>query len=244
MKIKTYQDSELQKVKNMILNGWPDSVKKVPTEIKQYYSIRDDLTVEDDLLFKSNRVIIPKTMRSDVMKTLHQSHQGIEKTKQIAKDVVYWPGLQKQIEEMIHSCDTCLKFQNQQQKEPMLSYPKPERPWQTIGSDLFEFDGRKYLLTVDYYSEFFEIDYLSTTTSARVIEICKKQFARYGISDTFISDNGVQYNSKEFQSFTKNYQFEHVTSSPMYPQSNGKSEKIVQIAKNLLKKAKEDKQDP
>ncbi len=147
------------------MRGWPDSIKKVPKELKPYWSIRDELTIEDNILFKSNRVIIPQAMRKYVLEKVHLSHQGIEKTTHLAKDVVYGPGLLKQIEHIVQTCPTCLKFQSKQQKEPMISHPKPDRPWQIIGSDIFELNGKKYLLLVDYYSGYFEVDELTTTTS-------------------------------------------------------------------------------
>ncbi|KAK3100667.1 hypothetical protein FSP39_023406, partial [Pinctada imbricata] len=72
----------------------------------------------------------------------------------------------------------------------------------------------------------------------------KSIFARFGIPETVVSDNGPQYSSEEFQNFSKEFDFKHVTSSPNYPQSNGLAEKYVQIAKRILEKAKHSKQDP
>ena len=116
------------------------------------------------------------------------------------------------------------------------------RKW--AGTDLFEIDGKHYMLIVDYYSSFFEVNQLSSLSSERVIEVCKQHFARYGIPEIVISDNGTQYSSEQFRDFSEQYQFEHVTSSPHFPRSNGKAEKTVQIAKNLLKKAKREGSDP
>ena len=89
------------------------------------------------------------------------------------------------------------------------------------------------MVLVDYYSEFFEIDSLKQTRSENIIRCCKAHFARYGIPDTLITDNGPQFSSAEFKRFSKDYQFEHKTSSPQYPQSNGMAEKAVQTAKRL-----------
>ncbi|XP_038074813.1 uncharacterized protein K02A2.6-like [Patiria miniata] len=100
------------------------------------------------------------------------------------------------------------------------------------------------MVLVDYYSNFIEVNKLASTKSSAVITCCKQQFSRYGIPDELITDNGPQFTSAEFRQFTKDYGIKHTTSSPLYPQSNGRAEKAVQTAKNLIKKAKVDKADP
>jgi hypothetical protein len=73
--------------------------------------------------------------------------------------------MNKEITEYISKCQTCKTYSQEQQKEPMIPYPVPSRLWQVIGTDLFEFQGRNYLVTTDYYSNFFEVDRLYNTTS-------------------------------------------------------------------------------
>jgi len=98
-------------------------------------------------------------------------------------------------------------------------------------------DGATYLLVVDYYSRFPEVVQLRSTTSQSVINALKAIFARYGIPEILLSDNGPQYSSTEFSEFAANYGFVHVTSSPHYPQSNGLAERAVKTVKKLLKES-------
>ena len=114
----------------------------------------------------------------------------------------------------------------------------PNRPLSKLGADVFQFGNEQYLLIMDYYSEFFEISKLSDLLNVTVITHCKSQFARLGIRHIFMSDNGTQFDSREFRQFADEYGFELKTSSSTYPQSNGMDEKAVQTAKRLLKKAK------
>ena len=100
------------------------------------------------------------------------------------------------------------------------------------------------MVTVDYYSSFFEVDFLSTKTADEVIRKLKAHLARYGIPDQFVSDNGQPFVSDKFREFTNAYGFDHVTSSPNYPQSNGKVENAVKTAKSLLDKAVKSQRDP
>ena len=105
-----------------------------------------------------------------------------------------------------------------------------------MATDLFELGNRTYLLVVDYYSRFVEIAKLSGTTATEVINHTKSIFARHGIPEIVISDNGPQYTSAAYAQFAKEYGFSHVTSSPLYPQGNGEAERAVKTVKNLLKK--------
>ena len=97
---------------------------------------------------------------------------------------------------------------------------------------------------MDYYSGYFEVQDLSNSTSNRVITVLKTWFARHGIPVTVISDNGPPFNSGDFESFSKEWDFHHNTSSPRHPQSNGRVENAVKTCKSLLMKGRADKRDP
>ena len=96
---------------------------------------------------------------------------------------------------------------------------------------------------VDYYSKFFEVSHLPNSKSKTVINHIKPQLARYGIPEVIVSDNGPELSSHEFAEFAREYGFKHITSSPRYPQSNDLAERAVQTAKNLMKKAKVERND-
>ena len=100
------------------------------------------------------------------------------------------------------------------------------------------------MVTVCYYSRYFEVDRLDSTTSEAVIRNLKKLFSNQGIVETLISDNGPQFSSEQFAKFAKEWNFSHSTSSPLFAQSNDLAEKYVQIVKHLFDKAKADKRDP
>ena len=178
-----------------------------------------------------------------MLELVHKAHQGMTKSKQLARDLIFWPGINKQIEDVVSKCESCLKYQYNQQKEPMISSEIPSGPWQKIGSDLFELKGHSYLVIVDYYSNFIEVEQLNDTTSRSLIKVFKQNIARHGIPETLVSDNGPQYVSQEFEGFLKTFDITHVTSSPGYAQSNGQAEKAVQIIKRLVKKCMDSRED-
>lgn len=119
-----------------------------------------------------------------------------------------------ELNDFIAKCSVCATYQKDQPKEPLISHKIPDRPWETVGSDIFHSEDRDYLCTVDYYSNYFEIDPLKDKTASEVVHALKKHFSTHGIPDKLLSDNGPPYSSYEFQQFVTSYEIEHVTSSP------------------------------
>ncbi len=237
-------DSDLQQVYDIIWHGWPEQMKDSPEAAKPYFHCRDELTIQDGIIFRGERVVIPKVLRKDLLVQLHASHIGTEGCLRRARECIYWPGMNSAVKDHVAKCDICRGNDVEQAKEPMLTHSVPDRPWSKVGTDLFVLDNHNYLVTVDYFSNFWEIDHLTDTKSLTVINKLKGQFARHGIPNTCVSDNGPQFSSEEFQKFARDWNFSHITSSPAYPQSNGKAEQAVKMAKSLLKKAKQSKSDP
>ncbi|XP_030578703.1 uncharacterized protein K02A2.6-like [Archocentrus centrarchus] len=244
IKTATEQDKTLQLLINTMTWGWPKNKLHVPSEIRPYFSFQEELSHQRGIVFRGERAVIPDAMRTEITSRIHASHLGVEGCLRRARECVYWLGMNEQIKQYIAKCDICRSMDDKQQKETLIPHEVPNRPWAKVGTDLFMFDNRDYLITVDYFSNFWEIDYLADTKSTTVIKKLKAHFARQGIPDIVISDNGPQYVSQEFKKFSQLWGFQHKTSSPGYPQSNGKAESAVKTAKRLLHKAKAAGQDP
>ncbi|XP_028156191.1 uncharacterized protein K02A2.6-like [Ostrinia furnacalis] len=180
-------------------------------------------------------------MRKEMLRRIHEGHLGIEKCKRRARDVMWWPGMGAEIEECVQRCEVCQRHRATPPREPLAPHPIPRLPWEVLAADIFEFKSKHYLLVVDYYSKFVEVISLVNMKSDTVINKMKCIFSRFGIPRKLVTDNGTQFTSFEFREFTKKWEFEHVTSSPLYPRSNGLAERNVQTVKRLLKKATEDK---
>lgn len=157
------------------------------------------------------------------------------KCRDRANSSVWWPGLSTELKNAVLQCHTCLAQRPTQTREPLISTPLPDRPWQRIALDLCEHNRNNYLVVSDYYSRFLEILHLPSTTSGQVVQKLKSTFARFGIPDTVVSDNGPQFSSSEFQAFAREMDFAHITSSPHHPQGNGHAERAVQTAKKILR---------
>nr|XP_047131896.1 uncharacterized protein K02A2.6-like [Hydra vulgaris] len=175
-------------------------------------------------------------MRREILSKLHEGHLGMEKCKRRARQSVFWPGLNNQIEQLIRKCEACLKYLPSKPKELMLTPDVPTRPWQKLETDLFQWANKNYLIIVDYYSLWTEVFLLPNTGSANVIQACKESFSRNGIPEDLVSDIGTQYSSKVFRQFSQQWQFKHITSSPHYAQPNSLAEATVKSVKMLIKK--------
>ena len=241
----TKADPSLQAVAQLTKQGWPNHKKNVPAEAKPYWCFKEEIHEADGILFKGNKMIVPEQLRPEMLKRIHESHLGIEKSKRRARDILYWPNMNAEISELIANCSSCLKHRKNNTKEPLIPHEVPDRPWQKIACDLFTLGGKDYLLTVDYYSKWVEIGLLrDSTASSEVITQLKSLFARYGIPEEVISDNGPQFASRKFKQFAESWEFKHTTTSPTYPQANGQVEKTIGTTKSVLKKAHEDGTDP
>ena len=244
IKQQSRNDADMVELQGIILKGWPDSKVDVSSCLTSYYHIRDELSTENHIIYRGDRVVIPKKGRREMLEMIHEGHEGIEASLRRARELIYWPGMTAQVKDYAEKCDVCRSAGMRQQKETMTPHNVPNEPWAKVGIDLFHLDDRNYMVIVDYYSNFWELEYLTSTTSEMVINKIKGQFARHGIPKTVMSDNGPQFTSEKFKTFARKWGFKTITSSPHYPQSNGKAESAVKSAKHMLKKAKKDKKDP
>ena len=226
------EDEIFQQVTEYCRLGWP----ALPGVLKPYHQVASELTVEKSLLMRGSRVVIPASMRVSMLDRLHTGHQGITKSRECAKLSMWWPGISCQLEEVVKSCPDCCK-NSSQGVQPLIPSRLPKLPWQKVGTDLFEFNKSTYLLVVDYYSRWIETARLNRTTSEDVIQLTSSIFARHGIPEVVVSDNGPQFSAESYTKFAQTYGFEHITSSPYYPRSNGEAERAFQTVKNLLKKS-------
>ena len=232
-------DPVFQQLRKTIRCGWPASRAEVPELLYPYFDFRDELTVQDALVFKGPLLVVPAAMRKEMMAVIHATHIGVEGCIRRARDCLYWPRMSSELREYVLKCDICLAHRAMPGKEPLLQHEVIARPWAKLGADLCELDGRTLLVIVDYYSNFIEVARIHTVTSRSVIKEMKGVFARHGAPDVLVTDNGPQFASAEFATFAKDWTFEHVKSSPHYPQSNGKAENAVKTVKRLFTKCRE-----
>lgn len=233
---ETENDPILKAVKNYCLNGWPMNKAKCADEAKFFFKMRNEIYIDDDILFLNDRIIVPTSMRKMILSQLHESHFGVTKTKRRAKNALYWAGMDGDIEKMIASCHTCQLNAHKCQKEPLIPHSIPMRPFDKIACDIFTFKNKDFLVIVDYYSKWIELKQLKGKKASDVNLELLEVFSRNGIPKVVIADN-QPFGSFECKKFAETLDFKFETSSPDYPRSNGLAERAVQICKNMMKKS-------
>ena len=227
----------------VINHGWPDRRHEISKSLRPYFPFRHELIADNGLIFKVNRIVIPSSMRDDILEQLHYPHVGIEATMRRAKESVFWDTINNDIKEWAETCTTCISHKPYQKKEKLMSFPVPKFPWEIVGIDVFEWHNKQYLLTTDSYFGWFEIDELPSLRSATIINKLKQHFSRFGIPATLYSDSAPNLTSQEMKDFCRTWEIQHHTSSPKYHQANSIAELGVRRAKTLLSKCHEQGSD-
>ena len=236
----TSRDPILGTVKHYVLLGWP----RDPEDYLAQYSLRrSELSVQQQCLLWGSRVIIPKQGRDKLLEELHQCHPGMVRMKSLARSYMWWPGLDKDIENKVKSCEEC----QQQSKSPALAqlhpFEFPNQPWYRIHIDHAEIEGKTILIIIDAHSKYVDAHIVPSTSSSHTIRKLRQTFATHGYPHIIVSDNGPSFTSGEFKDYCAENSIKSVHSSPFHPSSNGLAEKAVQTVKSGLKKMRGDLED-
>ena len=183
------------------------------------------------------KIVIPNSKHEKILQLIHEGHLGLGKCKLQCKDMVYWPGINGQLEKLVLNCELCLKYSKAKSKQAhnmSLGQEVLIHPWTKIATNIFHFQNESYLLLVDYTSRFPIVHKLTSTMAQQVASHMKLIFSEYGWPETIISDNSPCYSTESFTKLMTEYSVNHITSSPHYPQSNRLAEKSVQIVKKCI----------
>ena len=178
--------------------------------LETYFRLRYELSVFDDVcVSRAIRAVIPTSLQQQVLHIAHEGHPGIVRTKQRCRNTVWWPAIDRHIENFLIDCEGCAVCEKsmkptQPTNTTLQPIPWPEKPWQHIQIDIFgEVQAaplsQRFLVVVhDVHSKWPEIAATSTVTSSAIFQILKKLFSRLGIPEVLQSDNGPQFVSYEF----------------------------------------------
>jgi len=183
------------------------------------------------------RVVVPAAGRKGVLAELHEGHPGIARMKSLARMYVWWPGISEDIQNTVQGCLECQENQKTPPLAPLHPWSWPTRPWARLHLDYAgPVRGQMFLVLIDAHSKWIEAFCTPTSTSEAVIRELRTVFARFGLPETVVTDNGTCFVSAEFETFLRKNGIKHFTSAPYHPASNGMAERAVQILKMGLKK--------
>ena len=160
--------------------------------------------------------------------------------KNLARQYVWWPGMNKDIEKEVQNCSTCQASRNMPQSAPLHVWEWPQRPWTRVHADYAgPLEGKMFLILIDAHSKWMEVYPTSSSTSSTTIEKLRQSFCYLGLPEILVTDNGSTFTSDEFEEFMKRNGVRHIKTSPYHPASNGLAERAVQTFKAGLRKLKE-----
>ncbi|XP_013172204.1 PREDICTED: uncharacterized protein K02A2.6-like [Papilio xuthus] len=233
---ETAKDVTLRKIYGYIISGWPQQ-----TEIegeKPYFHRKEELHVDHGCIVWGYRVVIPGTLRKQIVEEVHAGHVGMVRMKQIARSYVWWPRLDAELEERARTCAACRDQRDAPPCATPVPYAWPSEPWTRLHADFLQHGGRYYLLVIDAHSKWIEVFHMCGGTSAATVENkFRELFARFGIPRQMVTDGGPPFTSCEFEEFLKKNGVDHIVTAPYHPSSNGAAENAVKTVKKVIKKA-------
>lgn len=187
----TDKDPTLARVRNLILSGWGHTTPDV--DLQPYYNRRNELSVTNGCILWGARVVIPPQGHQLVLEQLHITHPGISRMKALSRSYVWWPGLDKTIEEKVRQCTLCQEDRPLPGKQPLHPWEWPSTPWSRIHIDhLGPFMGTLFLLVIDAHSKWMEVCIVPSTSAECTISKLKQLFAIHGLPEQIVSDNGSE----------------------------------------------------
>lgn len=205
-------------------------------EFKPYCRRGDELSIEHGTLMWGARIVIPKKLRRQVLKTIHESHMGIVKSKSLCRTFFWWPNIDADLELLIKSCDRCCRVLPDPKPSQLIPWRAEQSPWARIHLDYAGPIGGFYLLVVvDAFSKWIEVETTKSPSAKFTVHKLRQLMSRYGLPETIVTDNGTAFKNFEFEQLTKELGIEHIFTAPGFPATNGQAESAVKIIKKGIK---------
>lgn len=233
------EDTEIQEIKHALHTGkWQEALRK-------YEIIQTELCFSGDILLRGNRLVIPEKLKERTIDLSHEGHPGIVVMKRRLRSKVWWHGIDQMAEKKVKGCMSCLRDSLPNAPHPMKSRDLPAAPWIDIVIDFLGPlpSGEYVFVIVDFYSRYYEVEFMRSITSLETIKRLRTIFARFGIPATISSDNGRQFISDEFKEFCTELGIKLNNGVPYWPQMQGEVERQNRSILKILRICQSEKKD-
>ena len=233
----TKKDGIFNRVMDYIKSEWRG---KIHPEIEIYYKIRDQLSIQNDIILRDTQVVIPAELRKQILETLHAAHVGSVRMKKTAREYCWWPNINNDIARLAASCKICVSHAPNPTPE-YEPWPEPKSVWSRVHMDFADLWDGKWLIVIDAKSKFpFAIPMGNNTTASSLIDSIDQIFGLFGFPELIVTDNGPPFQSKEVLKYYEAYGIRSLTIAPYHPASNGIAERSVRSFKDSMKKMREE----
>jgi len=260
VKEETLKDSQMMKLIHYIQAGFPESKDHLPLELHEFWIVRYSLFIIDGVIMCSDRkreldhnkllshssifqddvyrIVIPPSLRKEVISVLHSAHQGVTAMNERARSIVYWPGITNDIQRCRENCNSCNLIAPSNPRLPPIEPLIPKVPFESIVCDYFQFKGWYYFVAADRLSGWTELQKIKLGTddsgSKGLCKALRRIFVTFGVPVEISSDGGPEFSAKVTKDFLKRWGIHHRMSSAYHPVSNGRAELAVKASKRLL----------
>ena len=237
----TAEDDTLSRVKQYLLNGWPNK-SNMSASVRHFYTLRHELSVVDGCLMRGTRFVAPLAIIPKIMSCAHEGHPGIVRTKRKAETWFWWPGMSKYLENFVRDCEPCQLADKSSKPiaSPVQPIDYPMRPWSKIAIDIMgpfslaPSHQKNCLVATCFYSKWPEVHLCGDITTASIIRWLRHVFSRFGLPEEIVTDNGPQFTSQDFKLFLENCAIKHSRTTPYNPAANGMVERFNRTLKETI----------
>ena len=221
----------------------PIDVHRIKDETHHYSTLNmlKDIVFRGGFVLKEDRIVIPQSLKKEVLEAIHTGHQGKNKCLLLAREYVFWPGIANDVRDMVQKCEICSRHQPAPSKLTIMQPDMPTGPWEKIVTDIFEYDNEKHLMIVDYFSWYFIVKKLLDMRAQTVCSKITEVLTEFGMPTTIMADFGTQYTSEESRRNAETWISTSPT-SPYHHQTNSVAERATGTVKQLWRKSLEDGQ--
>ena len=242
-------DPVLEELRSTIRSGWPDAARQCTDVTRDYFAVRHELQVRDDgvVLRGPDRAVVPDCLRARYLELAHRTHDGVVRTKQVLRDLAWWPGMAKAAAALVKDCPAChakdAVLTQQARPAPLQPVELPDRPWQKLGLDIVgpipgaPASSRYAITMTDYHSKWPEIALTASVETDDVIRFLSLVWSREGYCAELITDNGPQFVSDKFRRYLSDRGIRHTTSSIYWPRGNAAVERLNKEVKAWIQEA-------
>ena len=233
--IAASKDPCLQKLKRYIVNGWPNHV---PADMLCFSRSREEYTIQEGIVFRGLRIVVPSSLQLQVLRLLHRDHPGITKMVRLARQYCWWPNIDSEINAFIRSCRTCQVNAKKRTKFHLSSWEETRYFLERMHVDIAHWQDHRFLVIVDSYSRWIDVHLLNDLTTASTICALRRTIKYVGLPLIVVSDNGTNFTSDEFRKFCMDNFIQQTYTPPGHHASNGLVERAIQDLKLYLNKCK------
>ena len=245
----TNADPDLQLAKRYTTTKWPLR-KSLSGAMLALHDVAEELSVHEGILYRGDRIVIPSALQEQLVRQAHKGHFGMSIVKRRIREHYWWPAMDRLVENTVRDCTYCSMSDKPHKchTPPLTPIPLPDTVWQKLAMDIigpFTSVRHKFaIVLVDFYSKWCEVKFTSEVTTKTVISFLETVFAREGLPECIVTDNGVQFVSHEMTEFLKCNGITHSRSTLYHPQTNGLVERMNRTVKEGIQIGKLQNKDP